>query len=66
MKTSDGGQPYYCQNFQVKVSAGQAIGADAHCSFAQDFDIEMLKAFEKTGDHAFLCSRSNYGLITIY
>jgi hypothetical protein len=24
---------------------------DAHCSFAQDFDIEMLKAFEKTGDN---------------
>lgn len=36
----------------ARLAKGKYImKCDAHCSFAQGFDIEMLKGFEKTGDN---------------
>ena len=40
------------QNLGVKISRAKYVAkVDAHCSFDEGFDVEMLKAFEESGDN---------------
>lgn len=44
-------------NMLCRLSSAKYVAkVDAHCSFDQDWDIKMLKAFEKTGDNVTMVS----------